>query len=310
MSEGVSILRLALRKLKPTPDAEEIDSRDADLDAAISEFENAVTPVEKREAFRAALNLAKTEQQSPSWAGNPSTNFMARTFTLAQLRTRVRERADMENSEFCSDAEINRYISASHAELYDILVNADPERYMREQTITGDGSTKDFAVASDYYGTIGVDYLIDTGQHVELRRAFGREINRFHHTVSSQGLVWHPIYNTTTPTTPMLRILPPPESGTYRHRYTVSPSDLTTDADIVDGVSGWEEYIVLDAAMKCLEKEESPTGALERKKLALVQRIEIMAESRNLAEAGHVIDVRREELFDPAERPFFRRSRW
>lgn len=221
---------------------------------------------------------------------------MPRTTTLATLRTRCKERADMENSTFISDAEWNRYISASYAELYDLLIKAQPDFYRAEQTITGDGTTSDFAVATSpqYYGTIRVDYQESTGNYWALKYASGNEANYFDY-INSQGPaeVYHFVYNTSTPSTPMIRLIPTPGNNeTYRHVYTVAPADLTDDADIVDGVSGWEEYIVIDAAIKALTKEESPTGGLERQLERMRQRLKEMAENRQIGDAGHVYDSR------------------
>lgn len=218
---------------------------------------------------------------------------MPRTFTAGELRTRVRERADMESSTFVSDAEMLRYISASYTELYDNLVNADPERYRREQTFTGDGSTSKFACAADYYGTIEIGYNTDQGGRYPLRRIFGHEINNYRQTQAATAAGWAPVYNVTTPSTEKLELFPTPESGqTYTHTYIVAPADLTTAADVVNGISGWEEYIVIDCAIKCRTKEETPTGDLERALGRFIERLNIMRHNRNASVAGRVINVR------------------
>ena len=46
------------------------------------------------------------------------------TFTEADLRTRARRRADMENSTFVTDAEIQDYLNSSIAELHDFMVKS------------------------------------------------------------------------------------------------------------------------------------------------------------------------------------------
>ena len=69
--------------------------------------------------------------------------------------------------------------------------------------------------------------------------------------------------------------------GNYKHRISFIPapgSALTVKllyiphapefaianiaTDKWDGFNGWEEYVVVDSAIKCLEKEESSTVAL------------------------------------------------
>ena len=47
---------------------------------------------------------------------------MAQLVTLADIKLRSREMADMVNSQFVSDDELKRYINASIQELYDVLI--------------------------------------------------------------------------------------------------------------------------------------------------------------------------------------------
>ena len=67
---------------------------------------------------------------------------------------------------------------------------------------------------------------------------------------------------------------------------------LVQDNQIVDGVSGWEEYIIVDAARKILLKEESDTSFLLAEKQALLTRIESAAENRNASDPERVSDSR------------------
>lgn len=64
-----------------------------------------------------------------------------------------------------------------------------------------------------------------------------------------------------------------------------------TDAASLDGVAGWEEFIVIDAAMKALVKEESDISALAIQREEITRRIESMAEGRDIGQAHHVQDV-------------------
>ena len=64
-----------------------------------------------------------------------------------------------------------------------------------------------------------------------------------------------------------------------------------TDAATIDGVSGWEEYIVIDAAIKAGAKQEQDVSELRAQKAEMVQAIEAMAEGRDAGQAHHVSDV-------------------
>ena len=47
-----------------------------------------------------------------------------------------------------------------------------------------------------------------------------------------------------------------------------------------DGVAGWEDYIILDTAIKCAVKQEMDTSALMMQRQAMLQRIEAEAANR------------------------------
>jgi uncharacterized protein YdcH (DUF465 family) len=67
---------------------------------------------------------------------------------------------------------------------------------------------------------------------------------------------------------------------------------LLADTDIIDGVSGWTEYIIVDAAIKALHKEESDTTALMAQKMALKQRIEETAMNRDAGQPDAISNTR------------------
>ncbi len=59
----------------------------------------------------------------------------------------------------------------------------------------------------------------------------------------------------------------------------------------IDGVAGWEEYIVIDAAIKCKDKEESDVSVLAARKNEKKKEIESIAENRDPGTASRVADV-------------------
>ena len=234
---------------------------------------------------------------------------MARTETVANLIIRAKERSDMENSNFISDAEWHRSLNVHTAQLWNLLVKADPERYTREQTFTGDGTTQDFSVASDYYGTAGIDYVSDgtQGVFVPIERLYGTEETAFAQSAASSSI---PVgytyrYNVTTPSVPLIRLIPRPDSSTtLRHRYIVSPpsyaTDGTDDAELVAGIAGFEEFVVIGMAIDARIKEESSVVQLRQSMALITQHLEEAAENRSADSAGHVVDTRSIRDFDPA----------
>ena len=60
---------------------------------------------------------------------------------------------------------------------------------------------------------------------------------------------------------------------------------------MIDGVSGWEEYILVDCVIKMKSKEESDVGVEMAEKQSLLARIEAASENRDASAAQHTSDV-------------------
>jgi hypothetical protein len=92
--------------------------------------------------------------------------------------------------------------------------------------------------------------------------------------------------------TNQIRFTPAPDGSTdIRIWYIPRSPELTADSDKLQGFNGWEEYVVIDAAMKMLEKEESNTEALVLRKNRIIQRIYSMAQARDYNFPEQVVDV-------------------
>jgi hypothetical protein len=63
------------------------------------------------------------------------------------------------------------------------------------------------------------------------------------------------------------------------------------DSTTIDGISGWEEYIFVDAAIKSGIKQEFDISELKVQKMMLKERIEAMAAGRDAGQAQHVSDA-------------------
>jgi len=66
----------------------------------------------------------------------------------------------------------------------------------------------------------------------------------------------------------------------------------------VDGISGWEEYVVIDGAGKILAKEESDVTVMGVRKDAMIKRIEGIAANRDPGSAAKTADVATGSLWD------------
>lgn len=213
--------------------------------------------------------------------------------TLLEIRTIARQYADMVNSQFVTDSEFNSYINLSRWELYDILIQKyGDDYYATNTTFTTDGSTYQYTLPSNFYKFLGLDLQLGNVQEswVTIRPFMFADRNRYAvpNFQSFYGItnLRYRVFANTLFLTPI-----PAANQTLRMWYVPRAVELTSDTDTVDGVSGWQEYICLDAAIQALRKAELDTSVLLAQKQALIQRIESAAEGRDAGNPQVVCDT-------------------
>lgn len=218
--------------------------------------------------------------------------------TLLELRTLVRQEADQVNSQFITDSELNSYINASYGELYDVLVSRFEDYFIYMDPSTGlpptftlSGSTYMYPVPANMYKLRGLDYQNNgVSDWIELtkfnfaeRNSRSRASNRIMLGVDRKS---YRILGAN------IVVLPEGNaSGTYRIFYIPRFTPLVLDADQMSDVLDFEEYVIVDAAMKCLAKEESDVSIMLNRKAALLKRVEAMASNRDSGQPERVADV-------------------
>lgn len=211
--------------------------------------------------------------------------------SLSWLRSRVRQMADMENSIFISDSELLHYINDSAKKLYDILVSAN-EDYSTILTTFSIASGNTSTLPSTCYKVRGLDYQSGS-DWIPMRRFQFTERENYNTRANTTERRYRIIKDS-------LYILPEDRAnGDYRLWYVPEHVDLALDADTLDGKNGFEEYVILDVAMKCKIKEESDTKDLERARNEALVRVTTMSQERDYGGPDRIADVRpyREEDF-------------
>lgn len=220
---------------------------------------------------------------------------MTDTISLSTLRTNVRQRADMVSSLFVTDAELNGYIQASYKELYDILVDAVEDYNLSTSTLTiSSGST--FPLPTDFYKLRGIDDLQDTSNPRTVRKFMLSERNDYLliDRVALATEFSDVVYRLTGST---VQILPVDSAKrTYKIWYVPLPTVPAADGDTIDAINGFDEYVTVDAAIKCKLKEESNVTDLTRAKAALYERITRMKSNRDENLPDKVSRVRNKRL--------------
>ncbi len=213
-----------------------------------------------------------------------------RNFTLSQLRDRCKQRADMVNGSFISDDELDGYINSSIADLYDRLRAAQGEDYFTTPSPTViylTSSVANYPLPSDFLslrniqesstGTAGSWFNINRVNFKALQTQTYTDNGYHSYRLTSGSVVLHP-----TPTA----------SGQIQLWYVPASPQLVSGSDVFDGYNGWEEFVVVDVAIKMLIKEESDTSALQGQRNQLIARIDRMAATRDDANPDTIQDVR------------------
>lgn len=226
--------------------------------------------------------------------------------TLAQIRTQCRERADMTDSTFITDTELDSYINASIAELHDLLIAAYNEDYFMEEvqisattSLTYDlPNGTNYSAAPKFYKLRGFDVKRGAGGDWATVKRFNfnrRNEQSVGTTLSVLGLPYLEYRLTGS----KIRLNRTPDSGLiFRLFYYPAATVLVDDADEYDDINGFAEYVVVDCAIKMLNKEESDTQVLMVQKDSLRKRIEGMAKDRDVNEPESVTDIYAEDTED------------
>lgn len=215
---------------------------------------------------------------------------MARTRTLTNLIADVRFRAD---NQAATDPEITELINESIAELYDMLANAFGDEYFETETSLSTVANNDsisLSAVTDFYKVTGVWWLISGGQYARISQYMPANSQTI---IPSSG--WNydaSIYYRLRVNS--LRFVPTPLAvHTVKLKYIPWSTRLVNAGDTFDGYNGWEEYPIVDAAIKLLEREGNMDDAqlLMARKQSMAQRIAEMAD-RDQTEPARVQDTR------------------
>lgn len=235
---------------------------------------------------------------SPYTSVQSAVPTLAGQMTLGQIRLQAQQRADRVNSNFVGTAEWNTYINQSAFELYDLLTTLYEDYYVQTPYIFQTNGTDDqydlSTLVPDFYKLLGVDCGLASNNNawVTLKKFDFIARNRYVYpqiTTTFLG-VFNLRYRLVGNT---LMFIPTPAGAQFiRLWYIPRMTQLLADSDILDGVSGWTEYIIVDAAIKALQKEESDTSILMGQKQALLQRIENSAMNRDAGQPDTISNTR------------------
>ena len=224
--------------------------------------------------------------------------------TESKLVARVRQRADMESNDFVSDLEVQTYINAGLAELHDILIQTyGQDYYVSNATFNTVAGTDTYPInsstsgpnISNFYKLRGMDAKVNGADYFTLRPFNFNERNVYQNWGSwsllgltniryrmvGDNIVFTPQPDNVTE----VKVWFIPTAQQFDS--STPATSTTTFADI----NGYAEYVVIDAAIKCLQKEESDVQVLMAQKTAMKRRIEEAANNRDAGSPLQVSDI-------------------
>lgn len=252
-------------------------------------------------------------EQSPFVTPSPSSvvPVTAGKMTLGALRLAAQQRADRVNSNFVTTTEWNVFINQAAFELYDLLITCyEDYRVVGPITFYTNGSSMAYplpdgiltftdqsgaaSVAPPFYKLWGVDLGINNSPNgfvsVKKFNAIDRNQYFYPNTASTIYGVFNLRYRVVDNN---LQFIPTPSANQpIRLWYVPRMTQLLQDTDIIDGVDGWTQYVIIRAAKYALDKEESDVSSLDSELLFLKNRIEETAQNRDVGQADTISDTR------------------
>lgn len=214
------------------------------------------------------------------------------TASLADFRTRVRERADMEESQFIDDTELTRYILASLGRLYDKLV-VQYEDYYTNEIDTQFPPGARFGFEDDlpnFYKLL--DVLIRyQGQWFRMGKYTRADRVALLNMQGAQPIDVKYDLRGDGDGLSYLAFAPAMPAQVEAKILYIPQRPQWGENDLITFPGDWEEFAVVDAAIKCLAKEESDTTSLREELAQLSASIDDVSANRDPGEVQRVGDV-------------------
>lgn len=223
--------------------------------------------------------------------------------SLYEARLRAQQRADRVNSQYITTAEWNFFINQAYYELYDLLILTGEEYYVSPRLlISTDGTTQmyDLPDGANYdgapalYKLYGVDLGLDnsTNAFVTLKKFQFIQRNRYVFPQLNANLlgVFNLQYRLVG--NKIMFIPTPSAQQNFGIWYYPRLTTLLAENDVMDGFSGWTQYVIVRAAKYALNKEESDTASLDDELKFIKARIEDSANTRDAGQPDSISDAR------------------
>jgi fibronectin type 3 domain-containing protein len=218
--------------------------------------------------------------------------------SLGQIRLMAQQRADMVGSNFVTTSEWNLYINQAAFELYDLLVTEYEDYFMKAPLLITTTGSQQYTLPNDFYKLLGVDLGLanNTTAWITLKKFQFIERNRYVYPQINSTFfgVFNLQYRLMGNT---LFFIPTPSAGQFMQIWYIPKlTQLLADTDILTGISGWGEYVIVDAAIRAMQKQENDVSVLAAQKMMLIKRIEETAMNRDSGQPDKISATRFDDV--------------
>ena len=216
-----------------------------------------------------------------------------RTLNVDSLVERVREITDLKDTQFVTDDEIGHYLNRAYKSLYNEIVEANEDYFTK--TIRFRSITNELVLPLDFYKLRAIDLYYGnffyTLSPVALRERESYQFSSsFYRPYNVRGCSDLYRYNIEGDKITFYSQLRGSESDFIMH-YVPKPKTLGEGARLPEG---WENYIILKAAVMCRVKEESSYRELAMLAEEELNRVRKLCVERDHTQPETIIDVNEE----------------
>jgi hypothetical protein len=220
---------------------------------------------------------------------------------LSDLITAIRQRSNMEQNQFVTDAEITTMGNESLAQLDGILIAQFSDYKLSNTILTASATDGSLTLPADFLKLRGVDVqysTTDPDSYIEIREYSFQQRNRKPYIAITTGGGFGP-YSVNYRLQGMKVMIAPVALSTnwsYRVWYTPKYTALSAPADTLQpymDTQYWHQYAIYDCCVKILAKQDlDPSSFVGLRDEAKALIMQISAPNRVTAEPKSVVDTR------------------
>lgn len=216
--------------------------------------------------------------------------------SLANVRLEAQQRCDMVNSQFITTDEWNRMINKAASVMYDLLIDAHGNAYNVADPpylFLTDGVSQRYPLPPDFYKLRGVDVQISNTTSGWL------PVPKFNMAERNKLMTPYQIFYGIRSNLHYrldgnkLWLVPIAAAGQYiQVHYAPRMTRIVNDTDLLSGIPGWEQFVIAMVCVNAAVKKEQDPSPFQAELSDMSQRLQLIAEERDLGTPRTVVDVR------------------